>query len=413
MAEIVIPYSPRPLQAKIHDNLKRFNVLVAHRRFGKTIFAVNELIRGAVTCTKRAPRFAYVAPYYKQAKTIAWDYLKYYTEPIPDVDYNISELRADLPNGGRIQLFGADNPNSLRGLYFDGIVLDEVADMPPKVWTEVIAPALSDRMGYAIFIGTPKGHNLFYDLYQQALSNDDWQAAMYRASETGVVPQPELDRMRAIMDDAEYEQEFECSFQAAIAGAYYGREMSNAENEGRITDVPYDPSLPVTTVWDLGIGDDTVIWFVQHSGAQRRFIDYYATSGVGLPHYAKVLQEKPYTYEQHLAPHDIENKELGSGLSRKETAANLGINFKTVARQSIDDGINAARMVLPQCYFDKTKCADGIKALQQYQREWNDKMGVFRSSPRHDWASHAADAFRYYAVGYSPVQSYSYKELYR
>lgn len=413
MPTVTIPYKPRTLQREIHGNLKRFNVLVCHRRFGKTVLAINELIKGALTCKKQSPRFAYVAPYYTQAKTIAWDYLRFFTKDIPGVKYNIAELRCILPNDGQIRLFGADNPDRLRGIYLDGVVGDEVAQHPPKVWTEVILPATVDRLGWVIYIGTPKGQNMLYDLYMKAQDSAEWHAALFKASETGIVPQVELDRLRAMMAEEEYNQEFECSFQAAIAGAYYGKEMSRALDEGRIGNVPYDPSLPVTTAWDLGIGDDTVIWFIQHSGRERRIIDYYATSGVGLDHYAKVLSEKPYVYDQHLAPHDIENKELGTGKTRKDVAASLGINFTTVQKLSIDDGINAVRMALPQCWFDKTKCADGIKALQQYQREWNDKMGTFRASPRHDWASHAADAFRYYAIGYNGQQSsYSYDELY-
>jgi len=399
---VEIPYAPRSQFLPLHNRTERYACVVAHRRAGKTVACVNELIKGAVTCDKPNPRFAYIAPLYKQAKDVAWQYLSDYTAPIPGRDALVSELRVDLPNKGRVRLYGADNPDALRGIYLDGVVLDEFADMDPRLWSEVVRPALTDRKGWVIFIGTPKGHNAFYDVWQTAREADDWQAMMLKASETGLIDADELADAKADMSDDQYAQEFECSFEAAIVGAYYGQLMSQAEDEKRITDVPYEPALPVTTAWDLGRTDATAIWFVQHDGMKVRVIDFYANSGVGLDHYAKVLKEKPYAYDNYLLPHDVEVTELTTDRSRLETLRSLGVEPTVVPKLPIDDGINAVRNLLPKCWFDRTKCEYGIEALKQYRREWDDRYKVFRPKPLHDWTSDPADAFRYLAVGLKP-----------
>lgn len=363
---------------------------------------------------KHRPQYAYIAPQYKQAKRVAWDYVRHYAGVLPDVKFNESELRCDIGlNDSRIYLLGADSPDALRGLYLDGVVLDEVEQMPRKILTEVILPALSDREGFLLIIGTAKGQNLLHDLYMQAKADDSWHADMYRASETDVIPEKELENLRKVMTEEEYAQEMECSFTAAISGAYYGKQIESAENDGRILTLPYDPAYPVHTSWDLGIGDDTAIWFIQHIGREYRAIDYYASSGVGLPHYADVLSAKGYSYGTHYAPHDIEARELGTGKSRKATAATLGINFKTVPQHRVDDGIDAVRNLLPAFWFDREKTGEGVKCLRMYQREWNDKMGVFRAAPRHDWASHGADALRTFAMGHRPeTKKLTYSDIY-
>jgi hypothetical protein len=391
-------YEPRAHQAEIHERLKRFNVLVCHRRFGKTVLAVNQLIGSALRCPKQAPRFAYLAPLLKQAKAVAWDMLLHYSAPFREGE-NISELRVDLIGGARISLYGADNPDALRGIYLDGAVLDEYAQMAPKTWSEVIRPALSDRLGWAIFIGTPKGRNSFYTLYEAARADPDWYAAVFKASETGVIDPVELGKLKAGMASEEYEQEFECSFQAANVGAYYGREMTAAEADKRIGRVPWEPAIPVTTAWDLGVDDATAIWFVQQVAREVRVIDYYEASGEGLPHYAGILKSKPYVYGEHLLPHDAQVKELGTGLSRVEVLQSLGLNPTVVPAQRVEDGINAVRILLPRCWFDAEKCSRGINALREYSREWVDKLETWRASPRHDKWSHGADAFRYLAMG--------------
>lgn len=408
MTEVVIQYKPRPLLKAFHTRKERFACLVAHRRFGKTVGAINDLIRTALTCPLDNPRVAYIAPFYSQAKAIAWDYALEYTRDIPGRDVNVSELRIDLPNGGRLRLFGADNYDAMRGLYFDAVVLDEPADFPANAWPTVIRPALADRKGKATFIGTPKGKNEFWQIAEHARKSPDWFYGLYKASETGILDDEELTEARRMMGDERYDQEFECSFDAALIGAYYGVELKKAQEDKRICNLPYDPSLQVATAWDLGIGDSTAIWFAQFHGSEKRIIDYYETSGVGLDHYVKVLRERGYIYSGHILPHDAQVKELGSGKSRIETLASLGINNVTIApKLMVDDGIQAVRMFLATCWFDETKCERGLEALRQYQRDWDDKGKTWRGRPRHDWTSHGADAFRYLVTGYKPVSGWA------
>lgn len=360
---------------------------------------VNDLIKRALTNTRERPRYAYIAPLLKQAKTVAWDYLKNFSAPlIPfGASFNESELRADYPNGAQIRLYGADNPDALRGIYLDGVVLDEFADMDPGIWP-VIRPALSDRMGWADFIGTPKGKNGFWDVWRKAQDDPEWYKAMHKASETGLVPLHELEAAQKSLTADQYAQEYECSFDAAIQGAYYGPDMSRAEKEGRIRSVAWERDIEVTTAWDLGIGDSTAIWFVQQVANEIRLIDYLEGSGVGLDYYARELKAKPYVYGQHILPHDVEVKELTTGRSRKESLYGMGINATVAPKLPVDDGINAVRRILHKCYFDKDKCARGIEALKQYRTEFDEKAKVFRNRPLHDWTSHGADAFRYMAV---------------
>jgi Terminase-like family. len=372
---------------------------------GKTVACIMDLVDAALRCEKPNPRFAYIAPFYAQAKDVAWAYFKQFTAPIPGVEVHESELRIDLPNGARLRLYGADNYDRMRGVYFDGAVLDEYGDMDPRAWAEVIRPILSDRRGWATFIGTPKGRNHFYEIWQAAKENpSEWFTLMLRASETGLLPPDELEDARKVMTPEQYEQEYECSFEAAILGAYYGREMQRLEAEGRIRSVPHDPSLPVYTGWDLGLDDATAIWFVQVAGAEVRVIDYLETNNEALSSIARsLLNERPYMYGEHYLPHDAEIRELMTAKSRKETLESLGVRPVRVApRQNVEEGINAVRNLLPRCVFDEKKCARGIEALRNYQREWDDKLKTFRKTPRHDWASHGADAFRYLAISLSP-----------
>ena len=398
---IEIPYEPRELQRKLHNQmaLKRWGVVVCHRRFGKTVWAINHILRAALMCEKNNPRLAYMAPTYRQAKNVAWDYIKEYAGRIPGVRFHETELRCDLPTGARISLLGAENPDSLRGIYLDGCVMDEVADMPQNVFPEVLRPALSDRKGFCIFLGTPKGHNAFYEKYEEAVANDDWLAAVYRASETSILDQEELDAAKVMMSRDQYAQEFECSWNANVPGAVYGKELEEAQADGRVTNVPYNPASKVNTFWDLGIGDSTSIWFTQNVGRAVHVIDYYEARGEGLPHYCKVLASKNYLYGEHNAPHDIEVRELGTGKSRREIAWDLGLNFRVVPKLPIEDGIHAAQMLIPRLYFDREKCKYGLECLRQYHRAYNERTRSFRATPVHDYSSHAADAFRYLAVG--------------
>lgn len=392
-------YAPRPHQAALHRQLVRFNVLVAHRRFGKTVFCINELIAKAATNTRPEPRYAYVAPLLAQAKDVAWHYLKRFTAPIPGISVSETELWVDLPNGARIRLYGADNADRLRGLYFDGIVLDEYAQMSPRVWPEIVRPMLADRQGWALFIGTPMGRNHFCSLYEQAVRDPDWQAQRFPASETGILPAAELNAARRAMSAQQFAQEFECSFAAGVPGAYYASLLEQAEQEKRIGRVPWEPRLPVITAWDLGIGDATAIWFAQEVAREIRIIDYYEASGAALSHYVKRLGQLPYVYGDHLLPHDVEVHELGSGTTRLETLRRLGLKVRVLRQNAVEDGIEAVRNLVPRCWFDAEKCARGLDALRLYRPEFDAKRQVFSQRPLHDWTSHAADAFRYLAMG--------------
>ena len=407
--KIEIPYSPRKLQADLHKRLsdKRWGVVVCHRRFGKTVMAINHLLRDAILCEKPNPRFAYIAPTYRQAKQVSWDYLKQFSGKIPMVRFHETELRCDLPNGARIQLLGAENPASLRGLYLDGVCLDEMADMPESLFPEVIRPALSDRKGYAVFVGTPRGHNAFYELYDAAKAQDDWVTAVYKASETGILDDEELRAAEAMMSADQFAQEYECSWVANVPGAIYAKELQASFEQNRICNVPYDSGHKVHTFWDLGIGDSTAVIFVQNVGRAVHVIDYFEARNEGLPFYARMLAERGYLYGNHHAPHDIEVRELGSGKSRREVAYDLGINFRVVPKLAVEDGIHAAQLLIERAYFDRDNCKLLLEALRHYHRAYNERTRSFRASPVHDWSSHAADAFRYLAIGIKEDRGFS------
>jgi phage terminase large subunit len=404
MAErVTLLYRPRPQFEAFHARSERFACIVAHRRAGKTVACVHDLQRGALTCERERPRFAYLSPFLRQSKRVAWDYLRAAIAPAragtAGATAHETELRVDYRNGGQVRLYGADNADALRGIYLDGVVLDEYADMDPRVWSEVIRPALADRQGWAVFIGTPRGRNAFHALWRRAQAEPDWFTLMLKASETGLIPSTELALARRDLSEEQYAQEFECSFDAAVVGAYYGAQMRAAEAEGRVAGVAYDPAAPVWTAWDLGMRDATAIWFAQVVGREIHVIDYYEASGVDLGHYARELLAKPYLYAGHIVPHDAQAKELGTGKSRLEVLEGLGLKGITLApMHRVEDGINAVRVFLPRCWFDVVRCSRGLEALALYRADYDDKLAVLRPRPVHDWCSHAADAFRYLAL---------------
>lgn len=390
-------YRPREYFEGYHARDKRWACIVAHRRAGKTVATVFDLLTCALATSKPNGRYAYIAPYYSQAKNVAWDYLKRFGAPVA-AKISESELSIELHNGSRVRLFGADNPDALRGIYLDGVVLDEYGDQRPTVWGEIIRPLLTDRKGWATFIGTPKGKNHFYDIREQARQSEDWLYVELRASETNALAADELADARKTMTDAQYRQEFECAFDVPALGAIYANEYAKTREDRRIGRVPYDPLLTVSTHWDLGIGDATAIWFAQRHGPEIRLIDYYEANGMPLDHYVGVLKSKDYVYSEDWLPHDAQARELTSGKSAQEILSALGRKVRITPRLSLEDGINAARMVFSRCWFDESKTARGLECLQNYRRELNEKLGEFRSTPVHDWASHGADAFRYLAL---------------
>lgn len=404
---VTIDYLPREAFRPYHNSDKRYSLTIAHRRAGKTVARINKLIQKAASATIDNPRFGYLAPYYIQAKDIAWNYLKHYSNPITALGGKINESELSVifaHNGAQIRLYGAENAERLRGLYFDGIVGDEAQDIAPSALTQIIMPALADRKGWLDLSGTPKGWgNLLGESYKRAKDDPDWFVQLLKASETGLIDDDELKRLRSMMPENEYLQEFECSFDAAITGAYYAKELQKAQDDGRLTRVPYDAALKVNTAWDLGVSDSTAIWFYQQVGREIRVIDFLEAAGHGLDYYAKELDKRGYLYGVHYAPHDIAVRELSSGKSRLEIAKGLGITFKVLPADSVQDGISSARLLISRMYFDENKCAIGIDALRQYREKRDEKRGV-NLGPLHDWSSHAADAFRYLAMGFSETQ---------
>lgn len=394
--QIIIPYKPRPAFRRFHERKQRWGSLVVHRRGGKTVATVNDLEKRALLNTREypPPRYAYIAPFYNQAKRIAWGYAKHYVDPVPGREFNESELKITLPNKAEIRLFGADNPDALRGDYLDGAACDEYGDWNPDVFPLVIRPMLADYQGWATFIGTPKGHNGFYDQHKAAEADpDNWFTMTLRASESGLIHPDELADLRRSMTEDQFAQEFECSFDAAIQGSIYKDEISRAEKEGRITAVPHRPEIEVFTTWDLGFDDDNDIWFGQQVGREVHWIDHMFVSGLSLPEIAKRVKEKPYNYGQHYLPHDVEQHELIAGVTRKATLESSGVRPIIVApRQNPSERINATKIMFPRFLFDKAKCGPAVERLKMYRREYDAERKVFRDKPYHDQYSHGADS---------------------
>ena len=402
--QITTGYKPRAPQKEIHELVKtnRFTVVVAHRRMGKTVCAINQLIHSALNCEKDNPRYAYVAPTYNQAKRIAWDYLLEYTRPLGG-KANIAELRVDFM-GRRISLYGADNPDSLRGIYLDGCVLDEVGQINPSLFTEIVRPALSDRLGYCVAMGTPKGQNHFKDLRDRGEKKDGWELLEFKSSQTALLDEGELKAAYKEMGEDKFNQEFECSFSAPVEGSYYSKLINELEAKNQICDIPRDELARTFTGWDLGMSDSTSIWVAQLVNKEIRLVDFVENHGVGLDYYVNWLKEHDWMFATHILPHDVAVRELGTGLSRKEVLEESGLSVTIAPKLTVMDGIQAARRILPRCWFDP-KVKLGLDALRNYKRVYDEKRAVFHDRPFHDWASHASDAFRYLAVGLDDAPS--------
>jgi phage terminase large subunit len=438
---VEIPYAPRNWAKRLHASFKRWAVLILHRRAGKTTAILNHHVRAATNNQWEAARlrnllpditdtqlrtllkhrvYWHVMPTFKQGKlTGAWDILKEITRPIEGAKPNESEMSVTFANGNRVQIIGADNPDSLRGPGLSGLSLDEYSQIPANAFGEVLSKALADHLGYAIFSGTIKGKDQLFKIHATAKDSDDWFALWQDVNgsletETGATIEAirramEDDRklvLQGLMTQAEFDQEWFLSVEAAIKGAFYGDQMRAAMEGGRILPLlPYDPALPVDTDWDLGI-DAMAIWFSQSErSGSIRLIDYHEDIGGGLPASIKVVKEKPYIYGKHWAPHDIEVREISSGLTRKQTAANMGLKFEVTPKLAVDEGINAAQLLLARCWFSESTTGPGLEALRHYRRTWNQRLGVFTEVPVHDVYSHGADAFRGLAVRHQvPVE---------
>lgn len=404
-----MPYKAYEQFKPFHKRTQRWAVLVCHRRAGKTVACINDLIKRALQENKPDGRYALVAPFYNQVKDLGWQYLKLYAGPVLSEPPRESELSVLLANGARIRLYGGDNPDRLKGIYLDGVVVDEFADCDPRLWDETILPTLVDRSGWAVIIGTPKGKNAFWKVYSDAQKDTSWYHLMLKASTSGILSAAQIDALRKNMTQDKFEQEMECSFEAAIQGAFYATEMRTMLAEGRIGKVEVDKNVRVHTGWDLGVSDSTAIWFIQCVGRERRLVDYYESSGVGLNHYAELLHSKRmehgWQYGEHYFPHDIEHRELTTGTTRLDALGALGIKATVVPRSNLLDGIEEVRKVLGRTWINEERCPRGLEALRQYRREYDDRLKDWKANPLHDWTCVTGDTLVLTRYGMRPIMS--------
>ena len=403
-------YEPREVFQVLHKRTKRWTVVVAHRRAGKTVAMCADLVIGALETALQRPQFAYLAPQRDQAKRTAWTYLKELTRDFWSKPPNESELKITINNGhggeSTIYVAGSDNYDALRGMYFDGVVLDEVGDIRPSAWYTVLRPALSDRRGWAIFAGTPKGKNLFWNLREEARLNPETHLLLeLPASKTGIIHPEELRDAKAQMTPEAFEVEYECSFDAAIPGAYYAKLIGEAYEQGRIGVYPVDPEFSVNLVADLGFTDSCSWWGWQETRDGYRIVEFYEDDNQPIQHYIDWVKSRPYKVNPKgiFLPHDARAKSLQTGKSIIEQFLSNGIRPNLVPEMSLQDGIEAARLILPSCYFDEKPTYDGVDHLRAYMREWDERTQTYRNKPKHDQHSHAADSFRYLALAARPV----------
>jgi hypothetical protein len=404
-------YRPREWARAVHAGLdsKRNGVIVAHRRAGKTVLIVAQLIRDLFRCKLPAPQVAFIAPTASQARKVAWPYFRKMLSHIPGVEFREFSLEIRTPGGGRVIFASGEQYDRLRGLYLDAAAVDEGADCPESLIGQVLRPALADRGGKLYMIGTVKGRGPFWQTFERARSNPaDWYSGLFLPHDTDALPAAELELLRREMSDDEYRQEMLCDPDAAVRGAYYGGELRKAQEQGRITSVPYDENLPVTVAFDLGISDSTAVWFAQlHRGGEIRLIDFREWANTAFTQILREIRELPYHYGEFIGPHDLKVREYTSGQSRFDAAAELGVIFTIAPRLPVIDGIEAVRRALGRCWFDGERTKQGRDALQLYRSEWDDKRRVLSRNPVHDWTSHAADSFRYLITATSGGQARS------
>ncbi len=404
--DVVLPFAPRRWQVPLlTDPAKRITAVV-HRRAGKSTALMWRGIMRAHLNPRRSPppRTVHVLPFSVQwDRTGLWDQVRAAASAIEGARVRQVERRIVFPSGAVYQTGGLDRPDGWRGGYADEIIVDEYDDLMAGSLVAVVEPMLADHDGVLIRSGTPKGNGQLKRAYDEAGQKAGHSRYLLRYQDTGVLGDAAIARMRAEMSEAEFAQEFECSWDAPKSGSYYGRLLHQAQVEGRITRVPYDPALPVWTAWDLGF-DGTAIWFLQPAfGGLVRVVAYWEGVDESLPACARQVVQREWTWKRHLLPHDAAQREkhTESKLTMEQTLNRLGVRpTRIVQRGGISDGINAVQMLLPRMVFDETACEAGLNALRAYGREWNERMGVWRSEPRHDWASHGADALRTFAAGF-------------
>lgn len=408
MSSIVVAstYKPRAAFSPFHSRHQRYAVLVCHRRAGKTVSTVNDIVDKAIRfphIPDKPGKFGYVAPFKTQAKDAAWRYFKAAVRHIPGVKMSDHTLEITLPkNEVVIKLYGADDPDSIRGSYFDGVVLDEYGDMKSRVYSEVIRPMIADRDGFVVFIGTPRGKNNFYKQRELARKNPHkYYYLELKASESGLIDPRELEEIKEVTDEDEYEIEFECNFDAAVKGSYYAKYVNEIEAAGHVTNVPIQRAFPVHTAWDLGRRDATSIWFYQLIQGEIHVVDFYETSNVDIQEILLDVADKNYKWGTFWLPHDARAKTLATRKSVIEQVLAEGFTCQLAPDLAVRDGIQAVRMTLKDCWFDEGRCGVGVERLKNYQREYNADRQEYAETPLHDINSHAADAFRYLCLAVS------------
>jgi phage terminase large subunit len=406
-----IEYEARPQFIPFHARTQRWAVLCTHRRAGKTVALVNDIVEKSMMCQLRKPQYAYVGPTFTQAKRIAWTYLKDYTEQYWTKAPSESELKISMVGDRTLYCLGSDNPDSLRGMYLDGVVEDEYALFRPSVHTQIIRPALSDRQGWAVFASTPRGKNQFHKIYKTAVAQPNaYYSLLLKASDSHILPDDELHSLRKDMDDDEYAQEYECSFDAALKGAIYSDEVNLLFAEGRIVAHLYEPNLPTHVVFDLGFTDATVgIFWQEHPEHPRvRIVAVEATQGKDIFHHIDALNQKSQQIQlgEVYLPHDAKARNLQTGRSIVEQFLENGIRPSMVPAHKVRDRLAAARKLFPEIAIEAEDpsegCDDLVEGLKAYRREWDDNLLMFSDKPLHDWASDYADAFGYLCVVAAP-----------
>lgn len=406
--EIVNRYKQRWYFRDFHRRRQRWSVLVAHRRAGKTVAAVNDLIEKASYNTRENPRYAYIAPLLRQAKDIAWQYLKDSSQPF-NPKINESQLYVELsalPNSPRITIYGADNPDSFRGLYLDGAVLDEFGNMRGSVWKEVLLPALIDRRGWAVFMGTPNGPNHFRDMWYDAETQDDWFTVLLPVTETKIIPEDDLAVMKKIMDPEQYAQEMLCSFEASVRGAIYARQIETMMEEGRICDRQLSKDLPTDVVMDIGFKDQSTMGFVQRHFDGSLMGHSHGDNLKPIGYYIKYIKE--YWRDNNLRPgqiwlpHDAKARSLQTGKAIIDHFRIANLRPKLVPRLDVIDGIAAVRTTFPSLYINKAENKTLVLALKTYHRKYDEDLKRFSDEPVHDWSSDWADMFRYWCIITNP-----------
>lgn len=408
-------WEPRKHQRKLWNYLQRGGdraIAIWHRRAGKDEIMLNNV---AIAAHERIASYWTCLPQYEQARKALWTAVNANTgkrridEIFPyeiRASTNEQEMFIRFRSGSTWQLVGSDRYNTLVGAGVAGVTFSEWALCNPSAWG-YIRPMLEENNGWAAFITTPRGRNHAKSMYDMALGNSRWFAETASIRDTGALTQAQIDEslqeyISLYGEDigrAQFEQEYLCSFNAAILGAFYAREMLAVRNEGRIEEIQPIPGSPVHTAWDLGVRDSTAIWWFQIVGSQVFILDFYMAHGAGLEHYAEVCAARGWTKGIDFVPHDARVKEWGTGRTRIEQMRDFGLKPVVLPMNTKMDGIAAVRKTLPLCVFNP-RCDEGISALEQYRREWDDDKKTFRDTEVHDWTSHAADAFRYLAMAW-------------